>query len=30
LKGLDLDVTELDAEESAQRIAQHVRRLWVP
>jgi hypothetical protein len=29
LEGLDLDVTELDAVESAQKIAQHVRRLWV-
>jgi hypothetical protein len=29
LEGLDLDITELDAVESAQKIAQHVRRLWV-
>jgi hypothetical protein len=27
VQGLDLDVTELSAEESAQRIAQHIRRL---
>jgi hypothetical protein len=27
LEGLDLDVTELDAEESAQKIAQHIRGL---
>jgi hypothetical protein len=28
LEGLDLDVTELSAEESAQRLAQHIRLMW--